>query len=546
MKALFVFTGRTAISILLFGQFFYEVKTMNKKLIALLLAALTAIALFTACASASATDGQPKEEEPTETTPAAGTRDDLIIAIESEPPTLHPFDHKAVTAGYMNALTYNCLFKLDLDTLEPIPDLCESWEQLTDSLWRFTIKSGVKFHDGTTMTSDDVLASMEYARTFTTTADYTSFWTAINKIDDRTIEIDTGTPYALTLNNLSSIKIVPKALIDEENDFNRNPIGSGPYRFTDYVLGDKIEFEAFEDYFDSENAAKIRKLIWRVIPEGTSRTIALEAGEIDMIIEPDANDISRMEENDAITVLKQGGTRVNFLTVNTEKAPFDDINVRKAINAAIDKQAVIEVAMGGEGEIALSQTPMVFEGASDKDCDAFDMDLAKQYMARSAHSGETISFSCYVFNDSARRAAEVIQASLLELNMEMSIESLDYATYLTQVFAGDYEMAVSGYTSGTMYNFLYGIFHSDSINAANMARYNDPEIDRLIELGRTQTNDAERGETFTQLTDYINARTIYIPLYQGTVIRAHSAALQGFRVSAAGGMRFEEVYWNEN
>ena len=241
---------------------------MKKKLnglICLILACVITAICFTGCASALAASGE-KEDAPAAEETAGNKRDDLIIAIESEPPTLHPFDHKAVTAGYMNSLTYNCLFKLDLDTLEPIPDLCESYEQETETKWIFHLRQGIMFHDGSIMTAEDVKASMEYARTFTTTADYTSFWTDIEIIDQNTIAVDTGTPYALTLNNLASIKIVPKALIDSGNDFNQNPIGSGPYVFESYTLGDKLEFEAFDDYFDTDDMPKIKHLTWRIIP----------------------------------------------------------------------------------------------------------------------------------------------------------------------------------------------------------------------------------------------------------------------------------------
>lgn len=518
-------------------------KRIIRKTLALCLAGMLAAGMLTACGQSHATDGE--TPDPAETLQETGGRDDLILAIESEPPTLHPFDHKAVTAGYMNALTYNALFRLNIETLEPEPDLCAGYTQLSDTLWQFTLREGVRYHNGMTMTAEDVKASMEYARSFTTTADYTSFWTGVRVVDDRTLEIDTGTPYALTLHNLASIKIVPKALIDAGHDFGTEPIGTGPYVFKTYTLGDKLEFEAFADYFDTDHQPRIKKLVWRIIPEGTSRTIALEAGEIDVIIEPDANDLTRMDESEAITLCRWQGTRVNFLTANTEKAPFDDIYVRKAINAAIDKEAVLAVAMSGEGTVALSQTPMVFEGASEAGCDTYDPALAHAYMEKSAYAGQTLAFTCYVFNDTARRAAEVIQACLLELDMEMSIESLDYATYLSEVFAGNYEIAVSGYTSGTMYNFLYGIFHSDSINAANMARWNDPEIDRLIELGRSQCDLAERDATFRELTEYINGQTVYIPLYGSTVLRAYDSRLCGFAVSASGAMRLEDVSWAE-
>ena len=146
-------------------------KTTTKKFLALLMAALMTCALFNACAKAKADD--PVVDVPDETqtdvkesedTPEAEKRTDLVIAMESEPPTLHPFDHTAVTAGYMNTLTYNSLFKTDPVTLEPVPDLCESWQQVDDVTWQFKIYENILFHDGTHMTAEDVVASMEYAR----------------------------------------------------------------------------------------------------------------------------------------------------------------------------------------------------------------------------------------------------------------------------------------------------------------------------------------------------------------------------------------------
>ncbi|MEA4919636.1 MAG: ABC transporter substrate-binding protein [Clostridiaceae bacterium] len=496
---------------------------------------------FSGCSSAEASEGKKDDAVKTETeTPV---KDSIVIAMESEPPTLHPFDHKAVTAGYMNTLTFNQLFKTDIDTLEPVPDLCESYESVSDTEWIFKIYDNITFHDGSHMTAEDVKASMEWAKTFTTTKDYTSFWTAIDIVDEYTIKVTTAGPYALTLNNLASIKIVPKALIDSGHDFGSNPIGSGPYKFVAQTLGDKIEFEAFDQYFDKEHRARIKNMTWRVIPEGSSRTIALEAGEVDVIIEVESNDISRMNENQDITVYNTDGTRVNFMAMNSEVAPFNNKDFRRALNAAVDRDSVITVACNGQGTKTISQTPMMFEGASNTNAQDYDIAKAKEYLAASGVDPTTVVFSCIVSNDTARRAAEVIQANLQEIGITMEIENMDYATQLTAIMSGNYESSIIGYTSSTMCTYLQGLYHSDAINAANLSRIKDDYVDSMINLGKTQIDVKQRGETFTKVTEYLNDWAPFVPLYQSVVTRATSSSLEGFKVSASGGMRFEDVYW---
>ena len=173
-------------------------------------------------------------------TASAEKRSTLVIATESEPPTLHPFDHKAVTATYMNLLTFNALMSIDPETLEPVTDLAESYETVSDTEWVFTLKQGVTFHDGSTLDAQDVKASMEYAKTYPTTKDYTSFWTDIQVVDDTHVKITTDGPYAMVLNDMASIDILPSELIDEGNDFNENPVGTGPYCFVEWNRGDSI------------------------------------------------------------------------------------------------------------------------------------------------------------------------------------------------------------------------------------------------------------------------------------------------------------------
>ena len=509
----------------------------TKKLVGFALALAFLLAAFAGCAG----KGREDKEVQVETT----VKDSLVVAMESDVPTLHPFDHTSVTAGYMNALTYNALFRTDPDTLEPVPDLCTEWSQQDESTWLFTIHDGVKFHDGSLMTAQDVVASMEYAREYPTTKQYSSFWVSAEALNELTIKVVTDGPYALTLTDMASLKVVPKALIDSGNDFNLNPIGTGPYRFVSQVLGDRLEFEAFEDYFDTEHAPSIGRLTWRIIPEGSSRTIALETGEVDFIVEVDSNDLQRLRDSENIEVQTVSGTRMNYFSMNNEVSPFDNEYFRKAVNAAIDREAVLTVALNGEGMPAEGVCPSIFSGTSADNSEGYDLQKAEAYLESSGVDPETVSFACIVSNDTTRRAAEVIQANLAEIGLNMTIESLDYAAWLSDVMGGTYETAITGYTSTSLARYLSGTFHTSALNAANQARVSDSYVDGIIDAALKLTDSEASDALYREVTAYLNGLTPYVPLYESIVTRAYNSELEGVKVGSSGNVRFEDISWGD-
>ena len=514
----------------------------NRKLLALVMSLLAVLMLF-ACGNEESAQPMGNEESEKENEAGVKVRDDLVIVMESEAPTLHPYDHTAVTSGYMNSLTYNALFVTDPVTLEPVPDLCESYEQADELTWIFKIYENVAFHDGSHMTAADVVASMEYAREYATTKQYSSFWQSAEQVGEYSIKVVTKEPYALTLLDMASLKVVPKALIESGNDFNLNPIGSGPYRFVSQVLGEKVEFESFDGYFNAEHRAKIRSLTWKIIPEGSSRTIALEAREADFIIEVETNDLERLSGSEGIEVQSVGGTRMNYFTLNNERTPFDNKDFRKGINSAIDREAVLAVALNGEGKVATAMCPTVFPGTSEECVEGYDPQKAQQYFDASGIDPKTIKFSCIVSNDAARRAAEVVQAYLQEFGIEMSIESLDYAAWLADVMGGNCDSAITGYTSSNLARYLSGTFHTSAIDAANQARVRDSYMDEKIDMALGVTDPDKANEVYRDVTAYINELTPYVPLYESVVTRAYNSALEGVVVGASGTVHFEDVYW---
>jgi len=523
----------------------------SKKLISLILVLALAIGLYS-CGKKDEPQ-QPEENmndtqnDPVEEQHPEKHDDTLVIAIENEPTTLNPYDHAAVPSGYMNQMTYNRLFRIDTETLEPVPDLVDTYANVDELNWTFTIKQGVKFHDGTEMTAEDVKASLEYARNFPSSGKYTNFWSSVEVVDQYTVKITTKTPYALILNDLATNgnTILPKHLIDEGNDFNKNPIGSGPYKFVQWTLGDNLTFVKNEDYFDKDHMPSITDVTWRIIPEGSSRTIALETGEVDLVIDVDSADVQRIEEQEGLSIIEKAGTRINFFGINTERAPFDNKYFRKAISAGIDKEAVLTVATNGQGAVCMSPNPDVFAGATEENTEPYNVEKAKEYLTLSGIDPSTVTFSCITYTDATRRTAEVIQSYLLELGITMEIESMDFAAYLSNMLEGNFDAVVGGYSSTDMLSYMKGLWHSNSIGASNVPRVNDPEIDAMIDLAMTQLNDEERVQTLEKICAKVNDDCLMVSLYTSSVIRAFDSRLQGVAVSASGAMMIQDLYWEE-
>lgn len=525
-----------------------------KKLAALLLTVLMVFALFAACGKDENQNEEPdktddtqiqqNEENQTEE-PEPAHEDKIVIALATEPTSLNPYDHAAVVSGYMNQLTYNRLFKYDIDTLQPVPDLVESYENVDEVTWSFTLKENIQFHDGTVMTSEDVKASMEFARGFTSSNKYTSFWQSVDIVDDRTFTITTNGPYALILDDLAANgnTIVPKHLIDEGNDFNQNPIGSGPYKFVAWDLGTSLTFVKNDNYFDTEHQPQITDMVWRIIPEGSSRTIALETGEVDLIIDVESTDVGRIRSAEGFELEEVDGLRMAFFSVNNENPMFSDPLVRKAINALIDKEAVVQVAVNGQGVASVSMNPIAYMGVTEEGADVYDPDKAMEYLRQANVDPADLHFTCMAYTDETRRSAEVIQGCLQQAGITMEIESLDFAAWLERLLAGDFEAAVGGFSSSNVLTYMRGLWHTSTIGATNNARISDPQIDSLIEQAEATLDEAARTEIVTQISKLTNEATPFMPLYTTSVIRAFNADLQGTAVSAAGLMYYSDLRW---
>mgnify|MGYP001086711098 CR=1 FL=1 len=513
-----------------------------------------AVALFTGCGSKdSGADSKPAGDSK-ETTAEAGkdsgskgtsSKDTLIIATANETPSVTTNLHNATAGDYINQMTHEGLFYSSAD-LTPQPALAESYEIVSDTEWVFKLRQGVKFHNGQEVKAADVKASLELCKESPQVSQYGDAVESVEVIDDYTVKITTNGPHSGLLTDLShhGNAILPADLIASGHDFNKEPIGTGPYKFVAWNKGESIELEANEDYWGEVPA--IKHVIWKIIPEGSSRTMALEAGEVDMIIEVESTDFTRLQDNADLVTFNEAGTSHNWLMINNEKAPFDNVDFRRAIDAAVDKNAVVQVALNGQGSVSDSMLPECFPGVVTDGAPTYDPEKAKEYLAASGLSPAECTFSIICSDDTKLRAGQVIQSSLKEnLGIDVTLESMDLATYLDKTAVGDYQAAIGGYTSSDVLAHCMGVYHSKSIGGSNKTRLNDPEIDALIDKVKATLDPEENLKVVTELSKALNDTCTQVPIYLKNNVRAYAKGLEGFTMSPTGGMYIEDLSWSE-
>mgnify|MGYP003571741983 CR=1 FL=1 len=527
----------------------------TKKMFLLVTLILSLSLVFAGCTSSNDTGSGNEGETPAATDNVkagpAVDRDTVVIATADETPSLSAAGHNAVAGDYVNQLTYNGLFRLD-DDLNPIPDLVKDFviekdADGEDSIWVMTLHEGIKFHDGSDLTSDDVVATLLDVKEKPEVRTYTTSVLNVEKVDELTFKLFTDGASSALLYDLChhGNYIRPQELIASGNDFNVNPIGTGPYKFVEWTRGEQLTFTAFDDYFDKDRAPSIKNIVWKIIPEGASRTIALESGEIDYIIELDSTSLSSLKANENVDVLEVSSVSHSWLTVNNEAEPFDNVNVRKALSSAINREDVITVALNNAGIPAVGQTPKGLLGFTDEGFDNYDLDAAKAYMAEWGGDPSTIKLEIICSNDTKRRAAEVIQANLKEIGIETTLATMDLATYLSETAAGNFTGFIGGYTTNDMVSFLKGVYHSENINASNKTRTNNPELDALIEKASKTVDQEERRMILEEASKILNAEAYQMPLYQSYRVSAHKANLENTFITAGGAFRVTEWSWKE-
>ncbi len=517
---------------------------MNSKLtrmIAIASALAMTAGLMTGCGSSSS-NGAASSGGNDGGSSATG-KDTVTVALTDEPDYLSTCDTDSLMSAQMNLLTYNGLTRINMETLQPELDLAESYTQDSDTEWTFVLKQGVKFHNGDEFTAEDVKASVEYAQSFDRTANYTSFIQDVQVVDDYTVKIVTGDPNPNLLYDMAYHFncILPHSLIESGNDFSANPVGTGPYKFVSWNKGNTISFEANEDYFDADRTPSIKNLVFSIIPEGTTRTMALENGDVDFVYSVSSSDIDRLKTEEGVEVEEVVSVENFFLYLNAVNGDFTDSNLRLAVAYAINREDIIAGALNGYGTPSYSCVSMGYAESVDTNAYSYNLDKAKEYLAAWGGDPSTVKLQIICSNDTKTAIATIMQAELAELGINVEIESTDSATYQSAMATDTLSAAIVSWSPANAATYV-SRFHSDR-RGNTPAAVATPEMDALVEAMRVEMDSAKRTELIQQIIGLANETCWYVPIYQVNYFRAHNSDLQNVVCSATGYVDFATMTW---
>jgi peptide/nickel transport system substrate-binding protein len=413
--------------------------------------------------------------------------DDITIVQALDMVSFDPTNTSDLSNAYVLYNLYARLFNYESDKLAGIPELCKEYKRVSDTEWHFTIWDNVKAHDGSSITADDVVYSLNRAKAGTQIGALFGPVKDITKVDDRTISITTNGPYPGLYSALThpSTSILPKAYGEKasaSNDWSQ-PIGTGRYKFVNRVIGDTIRFERFDDYFNKDELAKNKTLTFKVIPEGTNRTIAIETGTADLNTEFVPTDYDRVIKNPKLKLWENPASLVWHVGMDNTAEWFKNKLVRQAVAFAVDREACMQVGHDGKGQVVINSAtfapaPIVLGGIQNPlGKYSYDPEKAQALMDEAKCPG--FKTQIVVFRDEAERIATAVQAYLSVINIEVEIVRIENAVFASYIADHKAPMFVTSW--GAYWDpdlFLARRFSKAGIGGVNRVWYTNDELDK--------------------------------------------------------------------
>jgi peptide/nickel transport system substrate-binding protein len=500
--------------------------------------------VITGCSTGNSTtsteDNQGKE---------ANAEDNLIITRLSDVENLdHHFMSTINAASVTHGKIYEGLVGRDKNAkIQPL--LAESWKQIDDITWEFTLRQGVKFHDGTEFTADAVKATFDRLldpNVGSPRAVVFEMVKEVKVVDQHTVQFILKEPFSPLLSILASHEggiISPKAIEKYGKEVINEPNGTGPFVFESWTPGQEVVFNKNEEYWGT--GAKVDKVVFKVVPEETTRISMIETGEAHIAEPLSVPMMETVEASSATEVYRSEGFGTEYIGFNVQKEPFDDVRVRKAVAHAVEMDSIIKGVFNNVGKQANSLLgSKVFGYHEALKAYEYNLNEAKRLLAEAGYpNGFEISFKTM---DSKERInlAEVVQSQLKGIGIKTNIEILEYGTFVEQVNNGDSEMFILSWRNATGdadYN-QYNLIHSSSHGAAgNTFFYSNDEVDRLIEEARSETDAEERKALYAKAQEIEMEDALYIPVRVIENVAAISKDITGFSISPSGYLEINDV-----
>jgi len=512
----------------------------------------------------------------------------LIFGCAGDADKLDPAD---VTDGESTARTdsiFEGLVEYKSGSAEIEPCLATSWNVSADGKnITFSLRQDVKFHDGTDFNADAVVFSFE--RQYNTSHPYNQYgeWAywgylfsdiqEVVKIDNYTVNIVLSKPNAAMMTSLAMFTVAIVSPTNAElwkEDAFKHPVGTGPFKFVEWVKDDHITLQANEEYWCEKT--KLDTLIFRVMTDPSERLLALQTNAIQGMEFPDPSSFDNIKADHNLTFLAEPGMNIGYVAINNGYgyndtnqngvhdpdepwvqtpgyfAPFTNKSIRQAINYAINKTSIIENCYGGTAIVAKNGMPPFMLGYNDEIVDyPYDPLRAKELLTEAGYpNGFNITLWVmpvsrpYMFDPS--KIGEAIQSYLEDVNIHVEIYQIDWSTYLQKTQAGEHSICLLGWTGDNgdpdnFMNVLYGANQCTLGTATNVAFYNNSEVQDLFTAALQTYDTTERAELYEEAQVIIHEDAPFVYLAHANQHLVFRENVKGFIMNPAGRMFFYPV-----
>ena len=502
----------------------------------------------------------------------------LVYCSEGSPENFYPGVNTTGTSFDVTEQIYDNLVHFERGGTKVEPSLAESWTISKDGLeYTFKLRKGVKFQSNKNFkpsrdfNADDVLFMFERQWKendpfFKVTSPNHAYFgdmgmpkllKSVDKVDEYTVKITLNAPEAPFLANLamqfagiqSKEYAIAMLKAGSPEKIDQDPLGTGPYQVVQYQKDSIIRFKANPQYWAGK--AKIDDLIFSITPDASVRWAKLQKGECHVMPYPNPADLDAIRKDSNVTVMEQPGLNIGYLAYNTTKKPFDDVRVRKAINMAIDKKAIVSAVYLSTGVAAVNPIPpgQWSYNKALKD-DAYNPAEAKKLLAAAGYPNgfSTDLWAMPVqrpYNPNAKRIAELMQADLAKVGVTAEIKSFEWGEYRKRMQAGEHQMGMLGWTgdNGDPDNFLNTLLGCSSAkqNGSNVAKFCYQPFEDLVQKAKVVSNPAERTKLYEKAQVIFKEQAPWFTIAHAVQLKPVRKEVVDFKLSPFGRHTFYGV-----